>query len=74
MSRSRPPRLLPRLSRALRASTLPVEIVPGTRHWRVLIGGRQVLVLSYGSRNRGDITTDEHDARAVRRYLAKVAS
>jgi hypothetical protein len=42
----------PEVYKALEKTGLPWEIKSGRRHWRIVLSGRQVGVLSYGKQSK----------------------
>lgn len=69
MPRIKPPRLSTLLQAELDKCPWPVQVVPGKRHWRILIDGTQALVVSYGNSSKHDWRNDENARAMVRRFV-----
>jgi len=66
MSQHRPPRLPKTVLKELEG--LPWRWERGSRHWRLLIDGRQVLVCSSDFNSRRDIRSTQNAVGHIRRY------
>lgn len=59
---------------ALRATGLPWEIIQGTKHYRVMLAGRQVCVLSMGGKARANArsSNNKKDVTCIERLAAEI--
>ena len=68
MSRARKTRLVRDMEKCLRESGLPWSLEAGKKHWRVILSGECIGVLSYGSGYNG---TDGHNLMSIIKRKAK---